>query len=168
MAPYDAQMSCGESIHQAVTLPKGIRTPDPQIAASILIRQLPLMTATNAAKAGHNPLILLSGAPEGIRTPDLCLRRGMNIRFFNDLQVFLVGQRQRFRAVFGQVKPTAVRPGKVAARPGPSCLSRSSTYPSAASSAAARPMLRAFRRAIAGRDAHGSGPTSAPPSRRWR
>jgi hypothetical protein len=58
-----------------VTLPKGIRTPDPQIAASILIRQLPLMTATNAAKAGHNPLILLSGAPEGIRTLDPTLVR---------------------------------------------------------------------------------------------
>jgi hypothetical protein len=33
------------------------------------------MTAANAAKAGYNQLILLSGAPEGIRTPDLCLRR---------------------------------------------------------------------------------------------
>jgi len=26
------------------------------------------MTAANAAKADHNPLFLLSGAPEGIRT----------------------------------------------------------------------------------------------------
>src|ERR1700681_3374757 len=38
-------------------------------------RQLPLISAANAAKAGYNVLILLSGAPEGIRTPDLCLRR---------------------------------------------------------------------------------------------
>src|ERR1700722_5515931 len=37
--------------------------------------QLPLMSAANAAKAGCKPLILLSGAPEGIRTPDLGLRR---------------------------------------------------------------------------------------------
>ncbi len=41
----------------------------------ILIRQLPLMTAANAAKLSYNPFILLVGAPEGIRTPDLCLRR---------------------------------------------------------------------------------------------
>src|SRR5580700_3803327 len=32
------------------------------------------MAAANAAKIGDNPLILLPGAPEGIRTPDLCLR----------------------------------------------------------------------------------------------
>jgi hypothetical protein len=41
----------------------------PQIAAPISIRQLPLMSAANAAKAGYNSLILLSGAPEGIRIP---------------------------------------------------------------------------------------------------
>jgi hypothetical protein len=39
----------------------------PQIAAPISIRQLPLMSAANAAKAGYNSLILFSGAPEGIR-----------------------------------------------------------------------------------------------------
>src|SRR5580698_1468503 len=33
------------------------------------------MTAANAAKIGDNLLIVLAGAPEGIRTPDLCLRR---------------------------------------------------------------------------------------------
>jgi hypothetical protein len=38
---------------------------------------LPLMSAANAAKAVYNSLILLSGAPEGIRTPDLCLRRAI-------------------------------------------------------------------------------------------
>jgi hypothetical protein len=32
--------------------------------------RLPLMSAANAAKAGCKPLILLSGAPEGIRTPN--------------------------------------------------------------------------------------------------
>jgi hypothetical protein len=61
----------------------------PQIAAPILTRQLPLMTAANAAKAGYNSLILLSGAPEGIRTPDLCLRRVMDLWFFNDSQALL-------------------------------------------------------------------------------
>jgi hypothetical protein len=54
--------------------PEGIRTADPQIAAPILIRQLPLMTAANAAKADYNQLILLSGAPEEIRTPDPQIR----------------------------------------------------------------------------------------------
>jgi hypothetical protein len=38
---------------------------------------------------GDNSLILLAGAPEGIRTPDLCLRRVMGLWFFNDLQAFL-------------------------------------------------------------------------------
>src|SRR4029077_20299669 len=33
------------------------------------------MPAANAAITGCNRLILLAGAPEGIRTPDLCLRR---------------------------------------------------------------------------------------------
>jgi hypothetical protein len=47
----------------------------PQIAAPISIRQLPLMSAANAAKSGYNSLILLSGAPEGIRTPDPQIRR---------------------------------------------------------------------------------------------
>jgi hypothetical protein len=37
--------------------------------------ELPLMTAAIAAKLSGNSLILLVGAPEGIRTPDLCLRR---------------------------------------------------------------------------------------------
>jgi hypothetical protein len=32
------------------------------------------MFAANAAKAGYNSLILLSGAPEGIRTPDPQIR----------------------------------------------------------------------------------------------
>jgi hypothetical protein len=51
--------------------PEEIRTPAPKIAA---IRQLPLMIAANAAKMGHNPMILLSGAPEEIRTPDPQIR----------------------------------------------------------------------------------------------
>jgi hypothetical protein len=34
-------------------------------------------------------LYLILGAPEGIRTPDLCLRRVMGLWFFNDLQAFL-------------------------------------------------------------------------------
>jgi hypothetical protein len=45
-----------------------------QIATPISTRHLPLMLATNAAKAGYNALILLSGAPEEIRTPDPQIR----------------------------------------------------------------------------------------------
>jgi hypothetical protein len=37
--------------------------------------KLSLMTAANAANGPTKPLILLDGAPEGIRTLDLCLRR---------------------------------------------------------------------------------------------
>jgi hypothetical protein len=47
------------------------------------------MTAANAAKVPRKSLILLIGAPEGIRTPDLCLRRVMGLWFFNDLQASL-------------------------------------------------------------------------------
>ncbi len=49
---------------------KGFELLTCKIAAPILIRQLPLMTAANAAKACYNPLISLSGAPGEIRTPD--------------------------------------------------------------------------------------------------
>jgi len=36
--------------------------------------ELPLMTAANAAKSSHKSLILLTGAPEEIRTPDPQIR----------------------------------------------------------------------------------------------
>jgi hypothetical protein len=38
-------------------------------------RILPLIAAATATKLSCNSLISLAGAPEGIRTPDLCLRR---------------------------------------------------------------------------------------------
>jgi hypothetical protein len=47
------------------------------------------MTVATVAKYTIKSLILLIGAPEGIRTPDLCLRRVMGLWFFNDLQELL-------------------------------------------------------------------------------
>jgi hypothetical protein len=49
--------------------PDGIRIPAPNRSTDF-DPALPLMSAANAAKAGYNSLILLSGAPEGIRTLD--------------------------------------------------------------------------------------------------
>ena len=50
---------------------------------------LPLITAAHAANCPANLLILFAGAPEGIQTPDLCLRRVMGLWFYNDLQASL-------------------------------------------------------------------------------
>jgi hypothetical protein len=48
-----------------------------------------------------------AGAPEGIRTPDLCLRRATNIRFFNRLEGFFSGRETAFTGMFRPVKRIA-------------------------------------------------------------
>ena len=65
------------------------------------------MSAANAAKAGYNSLILLSGAPEGIRTPDLCLRRAAlypaELRAREGLDSEMPTMRQRASAVVEEI-----------------------------------------------------------------
>ena len=62
------------------------------------------MTVATVAKLSAKRLILFVGAPEGIRTPDLCLRRALHPLFCNGLAGYSSGIEAAFTGISGEVR----------------------------------------------------------------